>query len=160
MPVVEQEKYDQCGKITKHVQIPGTSSCWCGGWGYKYTLEKKELDLNNLPPCAWCSQPPSIDSIATQEVFCATEGCPAFSNVVTKERWCERGVHEMEVMWIPKEEPIFVLRAQDQLSLVPIYQWVDLAEKKKVPEEKTDLAMKRASEMDAYQRAVKSKLPD
>lgn len=156
----------QCEMTTNHAQLPGKTSCWCGYKQYETVLEpakpltEEEKIVNNLPRCPWCQVPPELASIAPQEVFCPTEGCPAFSNVVSVEKWCAMSVHHNEVSMIPADEPVFILRAQDQLSLVPAWTWVDLAEKKNVNAEKVTAAAKRASEMDAYQRAEKSKLPD
>lgn len=152
---VDQGKF--CGETTKHAHLGNTGSCLCGL--KKYPV-KKEADLNNLPPCDWCDQPPSIHSIQTQEVYCATEGCPAFSNVVSKERWIQRRPHAMETMWIPTEEPIFVLRGQDKLAQAPAWDWVNIAEKYKVVEHKIDSATERIGQMVKYEREVKSKMPD
>lgn len=121
---------------------------------------KEEENMNQHPRCGWCGKPPTVANISPMELCCATEGCPAFSNVVSAERWSQRGIHEMEVMHIPAEEPIFIMRGQDQLAMVPIYTWIDLAEKKNIPEAKQEAALKRANEMDAFQRTEKSKLPD
>lgn len=147
----------QCGETTRHAELPGTGSCLCG---FKKYAKPKVIDMNNLPTCGWCSMPPNIADIQTREVFCSTVGCPAFSNVVPVDRWCQRGVHEMEVMWIPAEEPIFVLRGRDPLAQVPVYTWIELAEKHKVPDYKTDVAVAQADAMGKYQTAGKSKMPD
>lgn len=152
---VEQGKF--CGETTKHSHLGNTGSCLCGL--KKYPM-KKEVDMNHLPPCDWCDQPPSIADIVSQEVFCATEGCPAFSNVVSKERWLQRRPHSMETMWIPTEEPIFVLRGQDQLAQYPVWNWIDLAERKDVVEHKLNSAVERANLMVKFETEVKSKLPD
>lgn len=146
-----------CGETTQHAHLGNTGSCLCGL--KKYPV-KKEADVNNLPPCDWCDQPPSISDIQTQEVYCATEGCPAFSNVVSKERWCQRRPHSMETMWIPTTEPIFVFRGQDCLAQFPVWGWIDLAEKKKVVNHKLESAVERANQMVKFEREVKSKLPD
>lgn len=116
--------------------------------------------MNQHPRCGWCGVQPTVANLQPMELFCATEGCPAFSNVVSAERWSQRDVHEMEVMHIPAEEPIFILRGRDPLAQVSVYTWIELAEKHHVPDEKTDTALKRAGEMAAYERAEKSKMPD
>lgn len=108
--------------------------------------------FSNQVPCAYCKQPPQVADMAKQTVYCATEGCPCHLNEVTMDVWCDRGPHEKAVMMIPVDEPIFILRGQDPLALVPIYTWIDLAEKKHVNEEKVNRAAQHAEEFQSFQR--------
>lgn len=116
--------------------------------------------MNNLPPCPWCLKPPHIENISPMEVMCATEGCPPFGAIVSAEKWGTMGGHYAEVAFIRQDEPIFVLQGHDVLALVPVYTWIDNAEKKKVPEEKINSAVKRAEEMQSWQRGEEARLPD
>lgn len=155
-----------CATATNHAQLGNTGSCTCGLKRYVVKTERpKVLD------CAFCGNLPEPEPTMNQQsifthVFCATEGCPAFSNVVQIDRWNQRRCHEQEVAHIPKEEPIFVLRARDMFALKPLWVWIDLADKKagpageRVSEEKVQSAMTRANEMQAHQQAHGNKVPD
>lgn len=116
-------------------------------WGHEPELVMKEVGS-------------SKGGAPTGEVFCPIPACPAFSNVVDVVVWNARASHELEVAKIPLDEPIFVLRAKDSLSLVPAYTWIDLAEKKKVNEEKLATAVGRTEEMQTFQRINGSRIPD
>lgn len=94
------------------------------------------------------------------EVFCATEGCPAFANEVSLEVWERRAPHETLVKHIPSDEPIFVIRAKDSIGLVIVYQWIALAEKHNVNEAKLDSAVETVGLMQLYQDTLGNKLPD
>jgi hypothetical protein len=155
-----------CNQTTKHAQLGNTGSCMCGTKKYKVEPEGPFVGR-----CPFCAQQPEVvkatptavevDAAAAEpEVFCATEGCVAFTAQVPLSKWNQRAPHELEVMRIPTEEPIFVLRAQDKLALVPVYNWIELAERKNVPDSKTDAAVERANEMQEYQRGQFSKIPD
>lgn len=150
----------QCELTTHHAQLGETSSCWCG---FKKYPKKKEP---GPPRCPFCGSPPDVVSQfetlppMPKDVCCVTEGCAAFSNVVTLENWSKRAPHEQEVMRIPADCPIFVLQARDSLSLTPIYLWVEKAEKFKVSSEKINSALARSEEFQSYQRANGSKVPD
>jgi hypothetical protein len=110
--------------------------------------------------CPWCEADPEPTAIGSTLVFCPTPGCPAFSNVVTVDIWNSRAPNELLVRHIPSDEPIFVLRARDPLALIPIYTWIDLAEKKKVNEAKINRAVGQAEEFQTFQRGSGTKLPD
>lgn len=161
----------QCAQTTNHAPLGQTGSCMCGLKKYVIKTERpKVFDCafcGNLPePVADGADGAPPVNASPNEVFCATEGCPAFSNVVTLDRWNQRRNHEMEVAHIPKEEPIFVLRSRDALALKPVWVWVDLAERsrgmagEKAPEEKVDSAVARANEMTQFQQKNGNKMPD
>jgi hypothetical protein len=118
--------------------------------------------MNNLPGCGFCRNKPEILDLSKMLVCCPKEGCPAQINAVTAEVWCDRAPHEKEVMWIPTDEPIFVLRAKDALSLMALYTWIDKAERKEVPQEKLDKASACAEEFQSFQRTMPGgpKMPD
>lgn len=151
-----------CADMTKHAQLGNTGSCMCG-----YKLYPKDRDLSQPYPCPFCSNPPNVASYVQDSnppvpaaVYCVTEGCPAHLNEVSTEKWNTRRTHEQDVAHIPTDEPIFVLRAQDQLALIPGWTWVDLAERKDVPEYKVDSATARLNAMDVFQRTIGGKMPD
>lgn len=152
----------QCQELSNHQELGDSGRCWCGAKTYP-----KAKPRTTVPRCGFCGKDPQPSegplnpgTGLPNEVFCATEGCPAFSNVVTLEKWLDRGAHEKLIMDIPLEEPIFVLRAQDGLALTAIYTWVDLGEKRKVNEEKLNRAVAHAEEFQSYQRANGCKIPD
>lgn len=162
----------QCEETTHHSEFSDTGACYCGFKKYP------KPEIVKIPRCPFCKQEPekvesddgemilespgraTLFQFTKLEVFCATEGCPAFSNVVSLEKWSQRAPHEQEVMNIPDDEPIFVLRAKDSLTMIPVYTWIELAEKNRVGEVKLNNAVNRAKEMEKFQNKNKTKLPD
>lgn len=101
---------------------------------------------------------PEIESLGV--AFCTTEGCPAFSNVVSVEVWNARRAPESKVAKIPEDEPIFVLRAQDSLGLAPIYFWLEKAEKYNVSKEKVQSALAVGKAFHTWMNTHTTKIPD
>ncbi len=60
----------------------------------------------------------------------------------------------------PKSEPKFVLRAQDRCAPETVRLWALTAKKHGAPQAKVDAARALADEMDAWQYAHGSKIPD
>ncbi len=58
------------------------------------------------------------------------------------------------------DEPIFVLRAQDELAPTAVRIWVQLAKRENVPEAKLDEAMSLADWMEDWQANHSHKVPD
>lgn len=57
-------------------------------------------------------------------------------------------------------EPIFVLRAQDQLAPIVVRKWVELARKAGTPGAKLDEALSLANAMEEWQAQHGAKRPD
>lgn len=125
---------------------------------------EKVVGLLGIRRCRFCGkQPDIIQGTEPPEVCCVTEGCPAFSNVVSLEKWNETPAHEALVVDVPLDEPVFVFRAKDPLALKAIYEWIDVAERKGVNEEKLDKAVAHAETFQKFQRDFPErmkKLPD
>lgn len=58
------------------------------------------------------------------------------------------------------DEPIFVLRSQDQLAPAIVRRWADAAERAGVDEEKVVEARQQAKAMEDWGRTRGSKVPD
>jgi hypothetical protein len=59
-----------------------------------------------------------------------------------------------------EDEPIFVLRAQDTLAPELVREWADRAEDAGTPSEKVEEARDLARQMEDWQAANTSKVPD
>ncbi len=59
-----------------------------------------------------------------------------------------------------ESEPIFVLRAQDQLAPIIVRKWAQLAHQAGAPKAKTQEAHKLADAMEAWQEEHGAKRPD
>jgi hypothetical protein len=59
-----------------------------------------------------------------------------------------------------EDEPLFTLRAQDMLAPMVVRAWADAARLAGSPASKVDDALQTANEMDAWQAANHSKVPD
>jgi hypothetical protein len=151
-----------CEETTHHDQLGNTGSCLCT---YKKYPVKQEGPF--IARCPFCGEQPEVaNHIETEppiprEVFCPTEGCPAFSNVVSLEVWNRfRAPHEQRVAQIPTNEPIFVLRAQDSIAPMIVWSWIAHAERRNVKDEKLNSAINDAKAMEAFQNEHGKKLPD
>lgn len=144
---------EQCETITGHAELGATQSCLCGLKSYKPF------------PCRWCGvTPEEAYAEATPDrkegFFCPTPSCPAFSNVVSLETWQGGHRHHQAVAKIPEDEPIFVLRGQDQLATAGVAQWITMAERKGVNHAKVTSAGDDLKAFNAFKQTHHTKLPD
>lgn len=155
------EDIKQCEETTGHAELAGKGSCWCGFKKYKAATDPTYR-------CGWCGKLPEpclhfdgeLEGQPNGDVYCNSKDCPAYSNIVTLEVWQRRQPHEQLVARIPTDEPIFILRAQDALALIPGYKWIELAEKKEVDPDKVARALADIETMKQWQQANGSKIPD
>lgn len=96
---------------------------------------------------------PSLDTEGPKLVKCKRHTCPLSKTSMRWEDWCQRSPHEMKVMDIAPDEPIFVLRATDTLAPQTVLHWIkQAAAHGGTPAERLQQAAEDEAAMYNYQR--------
>lgn len=114
-----------------------------------------------IPHCPFCGTDPELGSdLFADRVKCSTVSCPSSYQWTLLEIWCKRAPHEELVKYISSDEPIFILRAQDQLAPSHVRMWLEDATIWRVPKPKLESAALEWRAMNAWQISNPTKVPD